>query len=224
MTSSSPIVIDIISDVMCPWCYIGKRRLETALTQRSDLDIEVRWHPFQLDATIPKGGMDRQEYLNRKFGGPEGAKSVYANVIKAGELEKIPFAFDAIPRSPNTIDCHRLIHWSKETGHQDALVERLFEMYFTEGKDIGDYAVLQQAAEDAGMDGEKVKQLLASDTDCDTIEEGVTSAHRMGIQGVPCFIIDGKYALSGAQPAQAIVELLDKVQQDKVQQDQDQEA
>jgi len=159
--------------------------------------------------------MDRQEYLNRKFGGPQGAKSVYANVIEAGKLEKIPFAFDAIPRSPNTVDCHRLIHWAKEAGHQDALVERLFEMYFTEGKDVGDAAVLQQAAEEVGMGGEKVKQLLAGDTDCDTIEESITSAQRMGIQGVPCFIINNKYALSGAQPADSIIELLDKVLQEQ---------
>jgi len=211
MTKSSPIAIDIVSDVMCPWCYIGKRRLEAALKQRPDLNVEVTWQPFQLDATIPKGGMDRQEYLNRKFGGPEGAKSVYANIVEAGKVENIPFAFDAIPRSPNTIDCHRLIHWSKETGHQDALVERLFEMYFTQGKDVGDHTVLQQAAVDAGMDGEKVKELLASDTDYDTIEQGITSAQRMGVQGVPCFIFNNKYAISGAQPPEAIVELLDKV-------------
>ncbi len=211
MTKSSPIVIDIVSDVMCPWCYIGKRRLEAALKRRPDLNIEVQWQPFQLDATIPKGGMDRQEYLNRKFGGPEGAKSIYANIVEAGKVENIPFAFDAIPRSPNTIDCHRLIHWSKETGHQDALVERLFEMYFTQGKDVGDHTVLQQAAVDAGMDGEKVKELLASDTDYDTIEQGITSAQRMGVQGVPCFIFNNKYAMSGAQPAEAIIELLDKV-------------
>ncbi len=211
MTKSSPIVIDIVSDVMCPWCYIGKRRLEAALKLRPDLNIEVQWQPFQLDATIPKGGMDRQEYLNRKFGGPEGAKSIYANIVEAGKVENIPFAFDAIPRSPNTIDCHRLIHWSKETGHQDALVERLFEMYFTQGKDVGDHTVLQQAAVDAGMDGEKVKELLASDTDYDTIEQGITSAQRMGVQGVPCFIFNNKYAMSGAQPAEAIIELLDKV-------------
>ena len=211
MTKSSPIVIDIVSDVMCPWCYIGKRRLEAALKQRPDLNVEVQWQPFQLDATIPKGGMDRQEYLNRKFGGPEGAKSVYSNIVEAGKVENIPFAFDAIPRSPNTIDCHRLIHWSKETGHQDALVERLFEMYFTQGKDVGDHSVLQQAAVDVGMDGEKVKELLASDTDIDTIEQGITSAQRMGVQGVPCFIFNNKYAISGAQPPEAIIELLDKV-------------
>lgn len=219
MTDSSPIVIDVVSDVMCPWCYIGKRRLEAALKQRPDLNVEVQWHPFQLDATIPKGGMDRREYLNRKFGGPEGAKSVYANIVEAGKLEKIPFAFDAIPRSPNTLDCHRLIHWAKQEGHQDALVERLFEMYFTQGKDVGDPAVLQQAAEDAGMDGEKVKELLASGKDCDTIEQGIASAQKMGVQGVPCFIFSGKYALSGAQPPEAIVELLDKLSQESQAQD-----
>jgi len=215
MTTTDPIVIDVVSDVMCPWCYIGKRRLEAALQQRPDLNVEVQWHPFQLDATIPKQGMDRQEYLNRKFGGPDGAKSIYANIVEAGKREDIPFDFDAIPRSPNTLDCHRLIHWSKQSGHQDALVERLFEMYFTQGLDVGDHDVLVQAANDAGMDGKKVKELLASDRDCDTIEHGVASAHKMGVQGVPCFIIAGKFALSGAQPPEAIVELLDKVQQDQ---------
>lgn len=215
MENLPPISVDIVSDVMCPWCYIGKRRLEAALKQRPDLDITVQWHPFQLDPTIPKGGMDRQEYLNRKFGGPEGAKSIYANIVEAGKLENIPFAFDLIPRSPNTIDSHRLIHWSKEQGFQDALVERLFEMYFTEGKDIGDHAVLLAAAKDAGMDVEKVKKLLASDTDCTTIETSIASAQKMGIQGVPYFIIAGKYALSGAQSPEVIVALLDRVQKDQ---------
>jgi len=215
MADHPPIVIDIVSDVMCPWCYIGKRRLEAALKQRPDMNVEVHWYPYQLDATIPKRGMDRQEYLNRKFGGPDGAKSVYANIVEAGIREDIPFAFDAIPRSPNTLDCHRLIHWSKQQDCQDALIERLFEMYFTQGKDVGDHAVLQQAAEDAGMDGEEIRKLLASDADCDTIEDSIASAHKMGVQGVPCFIISGKYALSGAQPPEAIVELLDKVLQEQ---------
>ncbi len=213
MANPTSVTIDIVSDVMCPWCYIGKRRLEAALKQRPDLDVEVRWQPFQLDATIPKGGMDRQEYLNRKFGGPEGAKSIYDTIVKAGETEKIPFAFDLISRSPNTIDCHRLIHWSKEHGHQDALVERLFEMYFIEGKDIGDHAVLGEAAQDAGMDGEKVKELLDSDSDYDTIEQSIASAQKMGVQGVPCFIFDDKYAVSGAQSPDVIVDVLDQVAQ-----------
>ncbi len=214
MANSQPIVIDVVSDVMCPWCYIGKRRLETAIKQRPDLDIVVQWHPFQLDATIPKGGMDRQEYLSRKFGGPEGAKSVYANIVEAGVAENIPFAFDKIPYSPNTINCHRLIHWSKQDGHQDALVERLFEMFFIEGLDVGDHTVLQKAAQKVGMDGEKVKQLLAGDSDCDTIEQSIASVQKMGIQGVPCFIFDNKYAISGAQSPDVILELLDKITQE----------
>lgn len=214
MANSQPIVIDVVSDVMCPWCYIGKRRLEAALKQRPDLDVVVQWQPYQLDATIPKGGMNRQEYLNRKFGGPEGAKSVYANIVKAGEAEKIPFAFDKIPYSPNTIDCHRLIHWSKEEGHQDALVERLFELFFLEGKDVGDHAVLQSAARDAGMDSEKVAQLLSGDNDIDTIEKSIASAQKMGIQGVPCFIFNNKYVISGAQSPGVFLELLDQITQE----------
>jgi len=215
MAVSEPIVIDVISDVMCPWCYIGKRRLEAALKQRPDLDVVIQWQPFQLDATIPKGGMDRQEYLNRKFGGPEGAKSVYANIVEAGVAENIPFAFDKIPYSPNTIDCHRLIQWSKQDGHQDALVERLFAMFFIEGLDVGDHAVLQKAAKDAGMDGEKVERLLAGDNDFDTIEQSIASAQKMGIQGVPCFVFNSKYAVSGAQRSEVIVEILDKITQEQ---------
>ncbi len=214
MENPAPLAIDVVSDVMCPWCYIGKRRLEAALKQRPDLDVVVQWHPYQLDATIPKGGMDRQEYLNKKFGGPDGAKSVYANIVKAGEVEKIPFAFDQIPYSPNTIDCHRLIHWSQEGGHQDALVERLFELFFLEGKDVGDHAVLQSAARDVGMDGEKVAQLLSGDSDVDTIEKSIASAQKMGIQGVPCFIFDNKYVVSGAQSPEVFLELLDQITQD----------
>ncbi len=215
MANSDPIVIDVVSDVMCPWCYIGKRRLEAALKQRPDLDVVVQWQPFQLDATIPKEGMDRQEYLSRKFGGPEGAKSVYANIVEAGVAENIPFAFDKIPYSPNTVDCHRLIHWSRQGGHQDALVERLFEMFFIEGLNVGDHAVLQKAAEDAGMDGEKVKQLLAGNSDIDTVVQSIASAQKMGIQGVPCFIFNNKFAVSGAQSSDVIVELLDKVSQEE---------
>jgi len=215
MSVQPPIVVDIVSDVMCPWCYIGKRRLEAAFKQRPDINVSVQWHPFQLDATIAKGGMDRQEYLDRKFGGPEGARAIYANIVKAGELENIPFAFDEIQRSPNTVDCHRLIHWSKEGGHQDALVERLFNLYFIEGQDVGDHAVLLKAAQNVGMEGEKVKQLLAGNTDCDTVEQMIAAAQKMGVQGVPFFIFNGKYALSGAQSPEAIVELLDKIIQDQ---------
>ncbi len=218
MVSPLPIEIDIISDVMCPWCFIGKRRLESALKQRADLEVDVRWHPFQLDATIPPGGMDRQEYLNRKFGGPAGAAGVYENIKLAGQQENIAFAFDKIGRSPNTIDCHRLIHWAKNEGCQDGVVERLFDLFFIKGEDIGDHTVLLKAAEGAGMDVDKVRGMLESDVDRDTIEQGVAYAHKIGVEGVPCFIIGGKYAMSGAQNPDSILQVLDKVAEENTNQ------
>lgn len=210
MTASSSVTIDIISDVMCPWCYIGKRRLETALGQREDIDFQVQWHPFQLDATIPQGGMDRKEYVNNKFG-PERAKEIYINITNVGKAENIPFAMDAIGRSPNTVDCHRLIYWAQAEDRQDAVVEHLFKLFFTEGQDIGDHEVLLKVAGDAGMDVDKTRDLLASDTDKDTIQKGVAHAHEIGVQGVPFFIVGGKYAVSGAQDPASLLQVVDKV-------------
>jgi predicted DsbA family dithiol-disulfide isomerase len=202
------VTIDVVSDVMCPWCYIGKRRLEQALTKLDDLDIDVRWRPYQLDATLPPEGRDRREYLETKFGGPERAKEIYARIEDAGREEDLDFKFEAIAVSPNTIDAHRVIRWSANDGSEvhDKLVEILFRVFFMEGANIGKHDVLVDAAQEAGMDGSIVASLLATDKDRDEVTKEIATAQQMGVSGVPCFIIDNKYAVMGAQQPEAIVD------------------
>lgn len=203
---SKPLTIDVVSDVMCPWCYIGKRRLEQAMTLSPNIDVEISWRPFQLDATIPTEGMSRQEYLSNKFGGEESAKQIYSQIEEAGEVENLPFAFDLIEKSPNTLNAHRLIRWSQSTGHQNDLVEKLFQLFFIDGMDIGDKLVLATAAEDVGMDREVVDRLFEGDADLKEVKEDIAQAQRIGVTGVPCFIIDQKYAIMGAQQPETLVQ------------------
>lgn len=213
--TTEPITIDVISDVMCPWCLIGKRRLEQALASRPGTPIEVRWRPFQLDPTIPEDGMDRQEYLQNKFGGPDGAKEVYDRVRDAGAEEGIGFKFEDIKKSPNTVNAHRLIRWASSFDAQEKMVERLFNLYFIEGADLTDHAILLDAAEAAGMERDVVKQLLESDADKDSVREEIVMAGQMGVTGVPCFIVDQKYAVMGAQPADVIAGAIDKALEER---------
>lgn len=216
---AQPITIDVVSDVMCPWCLIGKRRLEQALALREDVPVTVRWRPFQLDATIPEEGMDRQEYLNRKFGGPDGAKSVYDRVRQAGAEEGIDFKFEDIKKSPNTINAHRLLRWADPMGVQNEMAERLFALYFLEGGDLTDKDVLAENAEKAGMEREVVETLLAGDADKEEVTQEIATAAQMGVTGVPCFIIDGKYAVMGAQPPDVIAGAIDKILQERAEAD-----
>ena len=194
------IQLDVVSDVMCPWCYIGKRRLEQALDQIDDVEVELRWRPFQLDPTLPAEGRDRKEYLETKFGGPERAKEIYGRIKQAGLEEGLEFDFDAIGVSPNTVDAHRVIRWASNEGPevQDRLVERLFKDFFMNGAHIGQHEVLVQAAKHAGMDESIVAALLATDKDRDEVSQEIAVAQQMGVTGVPCFIIDNKYAVMGA--------------------------
>jgi predicted DsbA family dithiol-disulfide isomerase len=208
--SDAMVTIDVVSDVMCPWCYIGKRRLEAAVAALPDVALDVQWRPFQLDATIPPEGMDRRMYLERKFGGPEAAERVYAPVRAAGEAEAIPFAFDRIRRSPNTINAHRLIRWAGQAGLQDEMVERLFRLYFIEGGDLTDTAVLAKAAAEAGMEHEVAERLLASEADIAEVRADIEAAQNMGITGVPTFIVAGRYAVVGAQPADVLADAIAK--------------
>ena len=203
-TALEPLKIDIVSDVMCPWCFIGKRRLEKALADLSDVPVKVEWHPFQLDPTLPAEGKDRQAYLADKFGDPARIAEIYDRIREVGATEAIPFAFEKITKSPNTLDSHRLIRWAGIEGVQDDVVERLFELYFLEGADLNDRNVLAGAAQEAGMDGEMVARLLATDADLAETEADVVHAQAIGVTGVPCFILDGKYAVSGAQPADVL--------------------
>ena len=209
------ISIDIVSDPVCPWCFIGKRRLERAIAGRPEYRFQVGWRPFQLNPDMPRAGMERQQYLSLKFGGRERAFKTYAHVSKAGEDEGIPFRFEAIRRQPNTFDAHRLIRWSGTAGRQDAVVETLFRRYFEEGCDIGDRNTLAAVAGEAGMDAAQVKAWLEDEVDSDVVREEETIARRMGIGGVPCFIVDRRFAVSGAQDPSVLVNVLDLAMKEK---------
>jgi predicted DsbA family dithiol-disulfide isomerase len=203
MTDNATVRVTVVSDTMCPWCYIGKRRLEKALALVPDVPVAVSWRPFQLDTTIPPDGMDRQTYLTRKFGAA-GAERVYARIEEAGRQEGIPFAFDRIARSPNTIDSHRLLHWAEVADVQDAVAERLFALFFTKGADIGNRDVLAQAAADCGMDGRAVRARLDTDDAKSLIYRQIADVQEIGIDGVPCFVFNGSTYLPGAQPPDVI--------------------
>ena len=200
------IKIDVVSDVMCPWCYVGKRRLEQAIAKIDDIDVEVRWQPFQLDPTLPPEGRDRKEYLESKFGGPDEAKRIYSSIENAGKAEGLEFQFEKIAVSPNTLDAHRVIRWADKVGDgiQDRLVEILFNQFFMEGQNIGDHGVLIRAAKQAGMDADIVKSLLAGDQDKQEVRKNIETAQKLGVRGVPCFILENKYAVMGAQEAATI--------------------
>ena len=203
------ITVDVISDTVCPWCLIGKRKLEAALTQRSDLDVSINWHPFQLHPDMPKEGMDRKTAIAAKFGSLENAQQLYQRVAAAGLEVDVAFKFDAIPRTPNTLDSHRLIYWAGQVGVQDAMVEILFNYFFLQGKDIGDHAVLLEAAVEAGMDVDVIKEKLASEEDLSVIRANEQQARQLGVEGVPFFVFNRKYALSGAQPPEAFLQVFD---------------
>jgi predicted DsbA family dithiol-disulfide isomerase len=201
--TSDPITIDVVSDVVCPWCYVGKHRLEKALAMLPERKFAVFWRPFQLDPTIPKEGMPRQTYLERKFG-RERLADLHKPLIEIGKAEGIPFAFDKITRSPNTLDAHRLLRWAHEAGKQNEMADRLFALYFTEGADIGSSDVLTKAAADVGLDAALVAQLLTTGADLDPVIAEINGAQKMGIGGVPTFILAGRFALSGAHPSETI--------------------
>ena len=208
------IHIDVVSDVMCPWCFIGKRRLEKALTALDPaIETEIHWRPFQLDPTLPPGGKDRDTYLAEKFGGIDRARELYRNIEEAGAGEGIAFRFDTIAVSPNTLDAHRLIRWAQNAGAgvQDKVVERLFSLFFLEGANIGDHSVLIGVARECGMDAAIVETLLASDADRDLVTQEIALAQKMGVSGVPCFIIENKYAVMGAQDPATIADALSQV-------------
>lgn len=204
------ISIDVISDVICPWCFLGKRRLDKAIGLLEGIKAEVNWRPFFLDPTIPAEGMGRRAYLENKFGA-ERLKTIHDPLIAAGKEDGVPYAFDKITRTPNTMDAHRLIRWSHDGGKQHEVTERLFMSYFNGGLDIGDRAVLAKIAADAGMDSSEVSAKLENDTDVDAVNAEVERAYRMGVTGVPCFIFAQKQGLMGAQPAEVLADAIGKL-------------
>jgi len=201
--------IDIYSDVICPWCYIGKRRLERALSERPQDDLTLQWRAFQLNPDMPAQGMDRQLYLQLKFGSAASAERIYREIKAVGEEEDLAFTFDAIRRTPNTIECHRLVRFAGMHGRQDAVVEALFRAYFLDGQDIGAPVVLMGVAEGAGLDLAETQAFLDSDLEAEAVRAEDQEARRAGLQGVPTFIINGKYALSGAHLPEVLHQMFD---------------
>lgn len=201
--------IDVISDTICPWCYIGKRRLESALRLRPQMSFEIRWRPFQLDPATPVEGLDRRTHLETKFGSLEKLKPVQLALQDAGKAEGINFAFDRIERTPNTLNSHRLIRWANSLGLQDQIVEGLFRAYFCEGRDIGQTQVLAEVGDVAGMDRELVEELLNSDADIESVSQQDSMARKFGVQGVPSFLLGGKTLIMGAEDAESLASMID---------------
>lgn len=194
--------LDILSDPICPWCYIGKHNLDKALEGVDEAPFTLEWHPFQLNPDMPAEGMDRRAYLEGKFGGPEGAQQVYGRIADAAAAVGLFVDFDAITRTPNTLDAHRLIHWAGLEGRQNGVVTRLFEAYFTQGADLGAAPVLLAIAEAAGLDVAMIERLLGSDADAEDIRARDTHARNRGVTGVPTFVLANQYVLNGAQPTE----------------------
>jgi len=199
MSHQRPVRIDVVSDVVCPWCFIGKRRLEKALAMRPDIPVEVHWRPYFLNEWIPREGISREDYLTTKFGSPERYKGIAQRVGVAAAAEGLAYAADKMKRQPNTLDCHRLIRWAAEIGKAAEMKQHLMDLYFTEGADLTNEGILVQAAADVGLDAEGVRADLDSDKDVAQVEQQAQSAKEAGIGGVPMFIFDGKFAVSGAQ-------------------------
>lgn len=204
------MLIDVISDTICPWCYIGKRRLEAALAQRPEIEFEVVWRPFQLNPDMPANGTERDAYIDAKFGSRDQAKKIYERIAAVGLEEGLEFDIGKQKRLPNTIDSHRLNHWALTAGVQDQVVEALFEKYFIQGENIGEPEILIGVATDAGMDTDIVRDLLSGDADRDLVLREEATSRRMGISGVPCFVIDRKYALVGAQDPDVLLRAIDQ--------------
>jgi predicted DsbA family dithiol-disulfide isomerase len=192
------LAVDVISDVICPWCYIGKRRLEKAVAA-FDGRVAVRWLPLQLNPAMPKEGVSRREYRTRKFGSWERSQELDARVVAVGQSEGIRFAFDRIERTPNTLDAHRLIGLAEKQGVQGAFVEALFRAYFTEGQDISNRQTLLDVVDEAGLDRHGAEAVLNGDDGLEAIKDGDALARRFGVEGVPFFIVNGTLTLSGAQ-------------------------
>ena len=211
MTGRTRVRIDVFSDTVCPWCWIGKRRLERALEARPGLEAETVWHAFQLNPWMPAEGMDRREYLEAKFGGADNARAVYGRVIAEGARESLPFDFDAVARTPNTLDSHRLVRWAgSQPSGQAPMVEALFDAYFARGQDVGDAEVLAHAAAGAGYDEAGARAWLAGDAGRAEVAREDVKARSAGITGVPCFILDGKVAVPGAVEPDVLLRVFDE--------------
>jgi predicted DsbA family dithiol-disulfide isomerase len=213
MPDNQPVRIDVVSDVVCPWCFIGKHRLEKALALRPNTAVEVHYRPYFLNDWIPREGISRDEYLTTKFGSVERYKGIAQRVGAAAAAEGLVYASDKRKRQPNPLDSHRLIRWAEAIGKAAEMKQKLMDLYFTQGADLTDRDTLVKAAADIGLDANKVREALASDQDVDAVEQEALSAKEAGIEGVPCFIFGGKFAVSGAQSPEYLAEAIDRLSQ-----------
>jgi predicted DsbA family dithiol-disulfide isomerase len=202
------LTIDVVSDVVCPWCYLGKRRLALALAETDGERIAVRWRPYQLDPSIPAGGLDRRAYLKNKFRDDKRLVVVHARLTALGAEVGIAYRFEAISRAPNTLDAHRLIRWASVADAQDKVVERLFQLYFEEGRDIGERALLVEVARQCGMDGDVVAKLLADGHDVEAVQAEIAQAQSIGVTGVPFFIFASRLGVPGAQSVDVLAKAI----------------
>lgn len=203
------MLIETFADLICPWCYIGRQRLARALAERPGLRPDIRWQPFQLNPDMPPGGMDRVAYLSAKFGGVERARHIYRMIEETAERDGLTLALDRIKRTPNSFDGHRLIRLASRRSLGNAMADVLFEAYFTRGLDIGDLDTLADCATRVGMDFAETKLLLSGDAEAAAVQSADSLARQMGLQAVPCYIFNRRYALSGAQESASFLPLLD---------------
>ncbi|MGJ4962571.1 DsbA family oxidoreductase [Bradyrhizobium sp. HKCCYLRH3061] len=211
MSTLKPLIIDVVSDVVCPWCYIGKKRIEEALKLVPDVPVEVNFRPFFLNPWVLREGISREQYLTTKFGSVEAYKGIAGRVVAAAEQEGLSYHPDRVARQPNTIDCHRLIRWAGEIGRAPEMKQRLMELYFRDGGDLTDVEVLVQAAADCGLDAEVVRKMLATDEDVALVSAQAQEAAEKGISGVPTYVFAQKYAVSGAQDPQMLARAIRQV-------------
>ena len=208
----SVVKLDILSDPICPWCYIGKTHLDKALAEAGDHPFVIEWHPFQLNPDMPREGMDRRAYLEGKFGGKEGAVRAYAPVVEHAEKAGLTINFEAMQRTPNTLDAHRLIHWAGIEGKQNDVVDALFQAYFVDAKDIGDHEVLADIAADCGMERDVTLRLLQGDTEVSEIRDRDAHSRKMGVSSVPTYIVANQHAVPGAQPPELWKQVIADIQ------------
>lgn len=211
MSTLKPLSIDIVSDVVCPWCYIGKKRIEDALKLVPDLPVEVHWRPFFLNPWVPREGMSRDDYLTAKFGSVDAYKGISQRVVAAAGEEGLSYRPELVKRQPNTIDCHRLIHWADAKGKGAEMKQRLMELYFRDGGDLSDAEVLVKAAADCGLDADEIRMRLATDEDVALISALAQDASDKGISGVPTYVLAQKYAVSGAQAPELLARAIRQI-------------
>jgi predicted DsbA family dithiol-disulfide isomerase len=201
--------IEVVFDLVCPWCFLGTRRLHRTLRGRPDLAADILWRPFLLNPDIAPGGVARGDYLTRKFGGEDRARRLHATIAELGRTEGVAFRFDRIRRIPPSLDAHRLVRMASRQGLADEAVDALFEGYFCEGLDIGDPAVLAGIAAGLGMDPVATRRALTGTQEAEAVHADNLRAHRLGINGVPCFVVGGRHAIAGAQEPEVLERLLD---------------